>query len=216
MEVIANGQKIPFALTGEKNLAEVLQTLFLLSSHANKLIIMCKVNGDDINLLKRQEYVNIGIDQIDKIEITVENRLERVLESLDEITRILPMISSSFGEVANFLIAGQKHKSLTLFSSVLENWRQVIGFLKVIEGTYKIKFEDLDFKGKRVIDANNELYDLLINVKNAIENDDLVTVSDLIEYEIKDKLEEQKEIIEVIKKAITEKAAEVSAEAGNV
>ena len=90
MEVIANGQKIPFNITEEKNWSDVLKTLLLLTNQANKLIFECKINGEIISLIERNKYTDHTVESIEKIEITVANKAERVIESLKEIEKVYP------------------------------------------------------------------------------------------------------------------------------
>ena len=206
MEVIANGQTIPFTPAEEKNLKDVIETLLLISHQANKLVVECKVNGEKVSLLDRSSFSDMPIEDIQKIELTVENKVTRVFESLDEIERLFPALISSFAEVSDTLIAGQKHKAMVSFSESLNNWRKIINFLRVIESSYKVKFDEVEVNGKKVEDLNKELFELLSQIKTAIENEDLVTIGDLVEYELKDKLEEQKSIISSLKNVVQEEA----------
>lgn len=206
MEVIANGQQIPFTLSEEKTLKDVVETLLLLSSQANRLIIECKVNEKPVSLMDRTGFEDILVDTIEKIELRVENKTIRVLESLDEIERLYPIIINSFTEVADTLIAGQKHKAMTAFSESLNNWRKIINFLRVIEASYKLNFETIEVNGRKIDDINADLYIVLSEIKKAIENEDLVTIGDLVEYELKEKLKEQQGIISSLKTVVQEKA----------
>jgi len=206
MQVIANGQQIPFSLTEEKSLKDVVETLLLLTSQANRLVIECKVNEEPVSLLDRTGLQDISVEKIDKIELRVENKTTRVIESLDEIERLFPIIINSFTEVSDTLIAGQKHKALTAFTQSLGNWRKIINFLRVIEASYKLDFDTIEINGRKVDDLNTDLFNILNEIKKAIENEDLVTIGDLVEYELKDKLEEQKSVITILKNVVREKA----------
>jgi hypothetical protein len=206
MQVIANGQQIPFSLTDEKSLKDVIETLLLLTNQANRLVIECKVNNEPISLLDRTNLHDIPVDEIETVELSVENKTTRVIESLDEIERLFPIIINSFSEVSDTLIAGQKHKALTAFTQSLGNWRKIINFLRVIEASYKLNFDEIEVNGRKVDDLNNDLFNILNEIKKAIENEDLVTIGDLVEYELKDKLEEQRSIISTLKTLVQEKS----------
>jgi hypothetical protein len=212
MEVIANGQQIPFTLTEEKTVKDVVETLLLLSSQANKLVIDFKVNDESLSLMDRQSYADIPIETVKKIEIIVENKSARVIESLDEIERLLPVIINSFTDVADTLIAGQKHKALSIFSESLGNWRKMINFLRVIESSYKISFDEIEVNGKKVKDLNNELFTVLTEIKKAVENEDLVTIGDLVEYELKTRLEEQRNVISLLKTVVLEQVQKLESQ----
>lgn len=212
MEVYANGQLIPFTLTEEKSLRDVLDTLLLLSNQANKLVVECKVNDEVISLLEKEKCNDVSIDSVQKIELRVENKVQRVIESLQEIETFFPLIIEQFSEVSNSLIAGQKHKAMTVFASALDKWRRIVNFLRVIEATYRLKFAEIEVQGKKIEVANDELFNLLSEIKKAIENEDLVTIGDLVEYELKDKLEEQKNIIIVLQNIIKEESEKLQSQ----
>ena len=108
------------------------------------------------------------------------------------------------------LISGQKHKALTKFGETLELWRQVVNFLRVIENSFNLKFNEIEVNGKKVETANTELYSLLNSIKKAINDEDLVTISDLVEYELRDKFEEQKDICIALQKVIQEQADQLA------
>lgn len=203
MEVIANGQQIPFTLDDEKHFLDVLQTLLGLTNQANKLVLECKLNGEVVSLLDRSGFADIPVSQVEKIELVVANKDERIKESLAEINNALTAFIESFGEVSNLLIAGQKQSALKKFAATLEQWRKVVNFLRVIEASCSLDFKTLAVDGKTVEETNSELYGVLAEVKTAIENEDVVAIGDLVEYELKDKLEEQKKVCLVIEKQVT-------------
>ena len=210
MQVIANGKKIPFNLNEEKNGKEILQTLLLLTNQANKLIIECKINGEPISLLERDKFAERPIESIESIEILVEDKTRRVIGCLKEIDGLYTKISEAFTDVSNTLIAGQKHKALTLFSEALDNWRKIIDFLRVIETSYKLTFSEIEVNGKKVEEANTELFKVLTEIKKAIENEDLVTIGDLVEYELKDKIKEQRNIVITLQDIIQKEAQKLA------
>jgi len=206
MNVIANGQKIPFTVTEEKNLTDILKTLLLLTNQADKLVIECKVNGEIVSLLEREQYKDRALDGIDTIELSVVRKSQRVIDSLQDIENLFPLFFEYFTEVTNALIAGQKHKAMTKFSETLNVWRQAVNFLRVIETSFKLRFSEIIVNGKSVEQANTDLYNVLNEIKTAIEHEDLVTISDLIEYELKPKIDEQKAICNHLQSVVQDEA----------
>jgi len=206
MDIVANGQKIPFTITQEKSLTDILKTLLLLTNQADKLVLECKVNGETISLLEREQYKDRQIDGINTIELVVVRKSQRVIDSLQDIEKLFPLFIEYFTEVTNALIAGQKHKAMTKFSETLNVWRQAVNFLRVIETSFKLRFNEIIVNGKSVEQANTDLYNILTEIKTAIEREDLVTISDLIEYELKPHIEEQKAICNHLQSVVQDEA----------
>lgn len=202
MEVIANGQKIPFEITDEKNLTEILSSILSLTNKADKLVFECKCNGNVISLLDRTKYKDVNLPDIERIELLVGSKSEHLRNALADVENVFDSLGCAFSGVADALIGGQKHKALAKFSETLQQWRKIINFLRVIEASVKISFKEMMVDGKSVEVANEELFKLLLDIKGAIEVEDLVTISDLVEYELKDKIVEQKKICQEIAKTV--------------
>jgi hypothetical protein len=206
MKVIANGQNIPFTISDEKNLFDLLSTLFMLTNKADKLIIECKVDGEVVSLTEKDKCIKRSLDSIGTIELILENKARKAVETLSEVEKIYPKLISECNEVSNYLLSGQKHKAMTVFSKCLNSWRKIINFLNIIEGAFGLKYSEIDVNGKKIDTATHELYDLLNEIKKAIQNDDVVTIGDLIEYELKAKIDEQKKIVAALEKILLENA----------
>lgn len=196
MQIFANKQLIPFEIKNEKNLGDVIDSLLLLSNQVNKVIIDIKVDGAAISLSERAGVQQKGIDDIGKIELMVENKLQLVLYALQEAKSLLPKFSANLSEVSDLLMSGQKHKAMSLFGDSLVTWRKVINYLKTVGLTYQLNFNKIMFGDKTIEEKNFELLHVLQEIKKAMEKEDIVSLGDLIEYELIEKVNEQAKIIE--------------------
>ena len=211
MEIIANGVTIPFTLSREENLTELIKSLLILSNEADKLVTECKVNGEIISLMERNKYQNVPISDVKTVELTACGKSQRISELLEVLEDVFSSFISSFTKVADLLVAGQKHSALKKFSETLSNWREVVNFLRIVEATGGVCFNLYKIGEKTINQANEELFSLLTDIKKAIEVEDTVTISDLIEYELKDKITEQQAICKLLKEKILLDGAELKA-----
>jgi len=196
MQIFANKQLIPFELKAEKNLGDLVDSLLLLTNQVNKVIIDIKVDGQQISLGERDALQQKTLDSIEKVELMIENKLQLVLYALSEAKSLLPQFSSNLSEVSELLMAGQKHKAMAIFGDSLVTWRKVINYLKTAALSYQLNFNKIMLGEKTIEEKNYELLHVLQEIKKAMEKEDIVSLGDLIEYELIDKVNEQTKIIE--------------------
>lgn len=206
MKIVANGAEIPFNLTEEEHFGDLVKSLLSLTNQADKLVLECKLNGEVVSLLERENFKNIPIDDVELVELKVSSKSGSIMSSLDALDEALSVFIQSFSEVSDALISGQKQNAMKKFGNTLGNWKEVVNFLRVVESSFDIDFSKMIVDGKPVSQSNDELFSLLEQIRNAIVSEDTVTIGDLVEYELKDKIEEQRVICKQLKGHILEKA----------
>ena len=204
MEIWANNQKIPFEVQQEKNLGDLITSLLLLTNEANKVIMEIEVDGEIVPLEERQKYESRPLENIKRVNLVVEGKLQMSLFALAEAKRMLPEFSVKLSEVSGLLMAGQKNKAMTIFANSLDTWRKIISYLKTVRVAYKLDLTNVTYDGKNIEDKNTELLKSLQEIKVALEKEDVVALSDLLEYELISQIDEQVKIIEKIEDVVKE------------
>lgn len=205
MEIWANNEKVPFRLTKEETLGDLIGSLLILSNQANKVVLEIVVDGLPFPLEDRAKFEDRPIREVHKVELRVENKLPIALFALEEAKRLLPEFRTNLGEVSELLMSGQKYKAMSLFSNSLVLWRKIINFIRTVGVSYHLDFNEIFFDGKRIDDKNFELLKTLQEIKAAMERGDIVSLSDLIEYELIGKVEEQSQIIDQLVGAVKDR-----------
>lgn len=212
MQIFANKNVLPFNITTEKTLGELVNSLLLLTSQANKVLTDLVVDGTPVSLDDRESFQERPLNGIETVDLTVGNKLEIVLYVLLEAKKLLPQFQASLSEVADLLMAGQKHKAMSLFGTALGIWRKVVNYLKTVGMSYELNFGAIQFEDKSLEEKNMELLGVLQEIKKAMENEDSVMLGDLIEYELLEKVAVQGRIIDELIKIIQETDKRVNEE----
>jgi len=196
MEIWANNEKVPFQLTKEETLGDLISSLLILCNQANKVVLEVTVDGNVLPLEERDKFEQQSLQGVKRVDLKLENKLPIAIFALEEAKRLLPEFRGNLSDVSELLMAGQKHKAMSLFGNSLVLWRKVINFLRTVGVSYHINFNDIEFDGKKLEEKNLELLKTLQEIKAAIEREDIVSLSDLIEYELIGKVEEQSQVID--------------------
>ena len=210
MDIFANNQKLPFEFHNEKTLGDLIGSLLILTNQANKIITHITIDGETLALDQKDQYKDRLLEDVQKLELSLEEKLDLVLFALSEARNLLPQFTANLSEVAELLMGGQKHKAMNIFGNALLTWKSVINYLKTVGISYRLDFSTIRFDDKTIEEKNIDLLKILHEIKAAMEREDIVTLGDLIEYELIPRIDEQTQVIdklEDIVRAADKKAA---------
>lgn len=119
---------------------------------------------------------------------------------LGEIFRDLSYVCSNsfqiFESIAKNLQIGEDRKALGDLYYLTELLDEVISILKITKIMYTIDLKSLLISDKSIEGLFNEITDHLKSVENAFKSGDMITVGDVLEYEIKPLFEQVPELFE--------------------
>lgn len=192
MQILVNENNIDIKLDKERNLEELLVRLQdeVRQKDASKLVVTIKVNGEEI-LSSQEDMALIDISHINKLEVTTDDISKTAVNALTEIKRQLPDLSDAMVSISCLFQEGNREEALETFSKVCSEWRKIIQFFDSLAVVFMIDYSQLKVNDKSFDTINEELLNLLTDTRTAIANDDMVMLSDLIEYELAPKISEE-------------------------
>jgi hypothetical protein len=135
----------------------------------------------DLNQMDQDAWVN----QNDSIEIESASPVEVAKKSIQEMLHHLPALDKDAEQILNELVKGNRELSFRLFSSFLGEFRGIIQTFQSIEAIFGLDYSKIQAAEKTIQELNENLIKTLKDMKTALENEDMVSLSDLLEYEIK-------------------------------
>lgn len=148
------------------------------------IIISIMLNDEILNISKlNREQIIKSTDTLEIITDTPSNITKKSLKDIEEqIDEFIPEID----DIISDLIKGDKVSSFNKFNSLLEKFKDITQLLKTIELLFQIDFSQISSNGKTINEYIDSLLKILSEIKDSMMNDDMVTLTDLLEYEIKD------------------------------
>jgi len=199
MQILVNEHDVDIELNQERNLEELLVTIQdeVRKQDATKLVVNIKVNGEEM-LSSQEDMSLINIDQIDTLEVITDDITKTAVNALTEIKLQLPQLSDAMVSISCLFQEGNREQALETFSKVCGEWRKIIQFFDSLAVVFMIDYSQLKINDKSFDKINEELLTLLTDTRTAIANDDMVMLSDLIEYELAPKISEETAVVENI------------------
>jgi len=195
MQVLINDESVDLTTEEKPALGDVVAQAEKFASEHGKVITQITVNGElitaeDENLRRFDEC-----QSSDEINMLMDSPRNIIVAALEEADNDIPRIVENLKNVAAHLQTGSRRAAFSLFSQCIEQWKQVINLFRIAESVIGVDTKELVIEGRTLDNVQTELLELLVETKKSMQEDDAVTLSDLLEYELAPNVEQQRDII---------------------
>lgn len=132
----------------------------------------------------------IMVKKEDNIEVFSDSPIHIAKSSVDDFLSQLDAFIAEIDDIVSDLIKGDKDASFRKFNIFLGKFRDIVQLLKTIETLFSLNYAEIKFNNTNLHIFSEDLVRILTEIKDSLLNEDLVTLSDLLEYEIKVKANE--------------------------
>jgi hypothetical protein len=204
--VIKNSKGTKIEIKEAKDGITYSKLVFLLENWAaqNNLIVLevivnsVPLDKNDEATLSKKIY-----SSKDDVHIKTQSPDAAALTAVREAKKQIPAFEKLVDEIITSHQKGEKEEGSAKFSRLLNSIGDIVQLFKVLENYIPDKFEKILIRGKSILDINKEFLDSLQETKLAMEDQDFVTINDILEYEIKPKItEDYLNILEELEKII--------------
>ena len=191
MEIIIRGTEVDLEGYGFENVGDVFDFF------TDRGYIISDLQADGQNISNSSEKEIEEIKPIEKLEIEVKEIAELEVESLEEAENYLPRAISGIEEIVAKFRQGNELKGYTMLSDLLEGLEWLSLLIEKLEDSSEINLNNInEFNIKKFI---KEWQEVLQKLFTAMENQDLVLIGDLLEYELLPMLKDYLKLVKKIK-----------------
>ncbi|MFC2076565.1 hypothetical protein ACFLT7_05735 [candidate division KSB1 bacterium] len=195
MEVLVDSKKSEFNIEEMKTVGDLLTAIDHLLAVEGRVRVNTDIDGENLTGDNAEALFAKKSADTAMINLITEDSAQLARQTLTEAKSVLPEIKKAFEEVSYQMQAGKKEEAFDELQKTFVKWRDIIQLFHLVEGFLKVDYKVI-FVGEKTIDEiNSELLELLTDTKAAMVDADLVTLSDLLEYEIAPKIDDQMSII---------------------
>jgi len=205
MKIYRNGKEMLLEISDNDKLDYVIAALDRQENEKDMLISDIKIDGVLLTAENEKKLIETQVKDIEKLELKVEKEEEIINRALNESYQYLPRLSQGLEETSLLFQAGSKTEAFNNFSECLNGWLQIVNLLQNIEKALQISYANIELQEGTIQDFNDKLLSMLEETKKAMENDDIVSLSDLIEYELSPMAQKQMEAMQKLIDLVKEK-----------
>ncbi len=163
-----------------------------------------QLDGEILTPQRRVELERVPVDAFDTLEVSTIDPHALSKQTLLEVKSHLPPLSKSLVEVTENIQQGDLPGAWIKLTLCFDVWSVIAEAIDKVSKLMNLDLASFTVEGQSLETQMAALRDLLEKAKNAMENQDIVTVGDLMEYEFSPRVESWSQIIDALHTRIDE------------
>ncbi len=183
MEVLLDGQEVSKSIAEDSTLKDALHYMQSNLCPKDHLVIGVRCDGEEIPGDRMEASLNSPISTLNKLEVTTSTREYLITDAMTQASISLEETETACKQVAKLMTEGNNPKAIETLGECLRIWQHIheavgksLMMLDVDPTTMMIQDESVDVVISKPIDV-------LMQIKEALQSQDYVLLSDLLEYE---------------------------------
>ena len=198
MKVIIDGfENLVFPEENE-TLGEFLVQLEEWIKNNRKVIVKVKLEGKTLGEEQKKIIYNRKVNEFEVLEVFTANPWQWAIDSLEEMKVYLPEISSKMEKVGFFIQQGNYKKALSLLERYIGLWDEINETLRKIGNVFGLDYTRIFLNEEKASCKMKELLEYLEEAKRAIQENDLLALADILEYELAPRIKDERKLVQEI------------------
>lgn len=176
--IYINGQKSAFEINQFANLEELLLATNESCNNAHQIITAVHLNDELFDELYPHQAEDIEPDEIKKVEITAISFTEMASQIVEELFKVTASVKLASVQASESLRRGDDMDALTTISNMTDVIRNFMTMISCFQQDFNAP------KTPEYTELSEKYKQLLLEITEAMENEDWILVADLLEFEI--------------------------------
>jgi hypothetical protein len=174
----------PVEVGAFKAFEEYAQALEDLAQERYRVITEIKADGRTYQALDSKELTALNPKEISLLEIGTENPRSLSISILYDTARYMPRLSSAFERIAEKIQRHDETSAMEVLQECTSTWLELNSGLNGARTTLGLDFEEIMLGENSLAEIYNEVLDLLGEIQEVLEDNEMLELSDLLEYEL--------------------------------
>ena len=188
----------------EETLGELLIQLEEWVKENKRVIVQVKLEGKIFPEKNKEIVLHRKVGEFKVLELFTANLWKWAVDSLKEMEEELPRIALEMEKVGFLIQKGNYQDAFSLLDKSIEAWDRINEVLRYVERLFALDYSQIFFEGKGISGEMEKFKDSLKEANRAIEEDDLLALADILEYELAPQINEERMAVDKITKLITQ------------
>jgi len=194
MKIIIDGYEDLVIPEENETLGQLLIQLEEWIRDNKRVIVQVKLEGKSLSEEDKKILFNRKVSEFKILELFTANPWQWAINSLEEIKVYLPEIARKMEKVSFLIQQGNCKNAFSLLERYIGLWDEINEALAKIEKIFALDYTKILLK-KNASYEMKELMQFLEEAKRAIKDNDLLTLADILEYELAPRIREEKKLV---------------------
>jgi len=189
MNIFLDNNKIDITLEANDKLKTIIESMERFAVEQGRIISEISIDGKSYY----EPDIDIPISQISNIEVYTKTPRLVFLETMQEMNSYFEKFELGIGKIVDLLAQDKSKEAMHLILDAITGLEWIYNAFSSLQSISDIDFEDIGFNN-----VFERYQQLLEEILDCLEMKDNIMLSDLLEYEMIEVLEEIKEFLPII------------------
>lgn len=194
MKIIIDGYEDLVIPEEDETLGELLAQLESWINENKRVVIQVRLEGKSLSEEDKKILFNKKVSEFKTLELYTANLWQWAINSLEEIKSYLPGIAKEVEKVSLLIQKGNHKSAFSLLERCIGLWDEANEVLEKIEKIFALDYTKIFLK-RNVLWKVEKIVQFLKEAKRAIKDNDLLTLADVLEYELAPRIREERKLV---------------------
>ncbi|MCD6574547.1 hypothetical protein J7K97_02575 [Candidatus Aerophobetes bacterium] len=194
MKIIIDGYEDLVIPEEDETLGELLVQLESWINENKRVVIQVRLEGKSLSEEDKKILFNKKVSEFKTLELYTANLWQWAINSLEEIKSYLPEIAKEVEKVSLLIQKGNHKSAFSLLERCIGLWDEANEVLEKIEKIFALDYTKI-FLERNVLWKVEKIVQFLKEAKRAIKDNDLLTLADVLEYELAPRIREERKLV---------------------
>jgi len=198
MKIVIDGCKDLVIADENETLGQLITQLEEWIKDNKRVIVQAKLEGKSLSEKDKKVLLNRKVSEFKILELSTANLWQWAVDSLEDIKIYLPEIARQMEKVSFLIQQGDCRSAFSLLGRYTGLWDEINEALAKIEKIFALDYTQILLKEEKTSYETRQIVQFLKKAKRAIKDNDLLTLADVLEYELAPRIREEKRVVEQI------------------
>lgn len=202
MKISIDGRSdIVYAESGH-NLGEILRQISDLLGRNDRAITSASADGQPVSHSENAHLLEKSVNDFSLLEVETVNVRQQAAAALAEVRNHLPTLCKALIDVTKNIQSGDVLKGYKSLAACADLLNLIVRIIDEVRALLGIDLTQVKVDGNTVSEQLEQVRDVLKNAKTALDSNDIVTVADLMEYELAPRINRWDAILDKLLEAV--------------
>lgn len=195
MELYIDETKVDIDLPASEPLENVLRHSQTKLYEAGRLVVGLRCDGNEVPADEMAETLKRQASSFERLDVVTSTKYDLVAEAMDQAAISLTQTEESCQRIADGLSEGKTSESMQALGDCLSVWKQIHEAIGKSIAMLEIDPQTTLIAGEPLVNVVNKPMVVLLRVKEALQSQDHVLLSDTLKYEFSEVAQHWQDVI---------------------
>jgi len=204
MDIRVDGETVGLPTEELQSVGDVFERVDKLAAAKDSSVVAVTIDGTQIGTEEINEITERPVDAFDRFEFVTQNTGELVETLIGELESKIEELGALVRELATRFQGETETRPVDMLAAAVDAWQGILERIVAAANLLRVDIDTIEVMGVGTArDMHAQITETLAKLVEAVDQNDLVLVADLLEYEVAPSIERETDVLASVRQAAT-------------